>query len=282
DRPRGLPRERPRGAQQVLRRSAGLNREGRAAAGRPGHAHRGGAGRGSRRDSRRQAVAGEVQRREPRRRLLPGRDRQRRPPALPGRSGGEQPRRLRGGNRRLATPGRKGLREHRPRAPRRRRDVGERRERNYMGAQHRLLAPGRRAGAQRLLQRRLPGLDPGRDPGSGAAGVPRRDRSDRGHRVGACTSGGSTMPFSTIATPEAKPVANYKMATRMEGGRLLYISGQVAWDATGNIVGKGDVRAQARQVFENLRGVLRAAGGDLPSLMKITTYITKLEDFPAV
>ena len=90
------------------------------------------------------------------------------------------------------------------------------------------------------------------------------------------------MPYSTIATPEAKPVANYKMATRMEGGRLLYVSGQVAWDASGNIVGKGDVRAQARQTFENLRGVLQAAGGDLSSLMKITTYITRLEDFPAV
>src|SRR6266446_4177266 len=88
------------------------------------------------------------------------------------------------------------------------------------------------------------------------------------------------MPYSTIATPDAKPVANYKMATRMEGGRLLYVSGQVAWDATGTIVGKGDVRAQARQVFENLRGVLRAAGGDLASLMKITTYITKREVFP--
>ena len=90
------------------------------------------------------------------------------------------------------------------------------------------------------------------------------------------------MPFSTIATPEAKPVANYKMATRMEGGRLLYISGQVAWDAGGNIVGKGDVRAQARQAFENLRGVLQAAGGEAANLMKITTYITKVEDFPAV
>jgi 2-iminobutanoate/2-iminopropanoate deaminase len=90
------------------------------------------------------------------------------------------------------------------------------------------------------------------------------------------------MAFSTISTPEAKPVANYKMATRMEGGRLLYISGQVAWDATGNIVGKGDVRAQARQTFANLRGVLQAAGGDLSNLMKITTYITKIEDFPAV
>jgi enamine deaminase RidA (YjgF/YER057c/UK114 family) len=90
------------------------------------------------------------------------------------------------------------------------------------------------------------------------------------------------MPFTTIATPEARPVANYKMATRMEGGRLLYISGQVAWDASGAIVGKGDVGAQARQTFQNLRGVLQAAGGDLANLMKITTYITRIEDFPAV
>src|SRR5262245_5726810 len=90
------------------------------------------------------------------------------------------------------------------------------------------------------------------------------------------------MPFTTITTPQAKPVANYKMATRIESGRLLYISGQVAWDASGNIVGKGDARAQARQVFENLRGVLQAAGGDLSSLMKITTYITRIENRPAV
>jgi len=90
------------------------------------------------------------------------------------------------------------------------------------------------------------------------------------------------MPFSTIATPEARPVANYKMATRMEGGRLVYVSGQVAWDASGNIVGKGDVGAQARQVFRNLRQVLQAAGGDLASLMKMTTYITRIEDRPAV
>ena len=90
------------------------------------------------------------------------------------------------------------------------------------------------------------------------------------------------MAFSTIATPEAKPVMNYKMGTRMEGGRLLYVSGQVAWNASGDIVGKGDVRAQARQTFENLREVLRAAGGDLANLMKITTYITKVEHIAPV
>lgn len=90
------------------------------------------------------------------------------------------------------------------------------------------------------------------------------------------------MPYSTITTPEARPVANYKMATRMEGGRLLYVSGQVSWDTSGNIVGKGDVGAQARQTFRNLRQVLQAAGGDLGSLMKMTTYITRIEDRPAV
>jgi 2-iminobutanoate/2-iminopropanoate deaminase len=90
------------------------------------------------------------------------------------------------------------------------------------------------------------------------------------------------MPFNTITTPEAKPVANYKMATRQEGGQLLYISGQVARDTQGNIIGKGDMRAQARHVFQNLRQVLQAAGGDMNDLMKITTYITDIADFPAV
>jgi reactive intermediate/imine deaminase len=90
------------------------------------------------------------------------------------------------------------------------------------------------------------------------------------------------MPFITITTPEAKPVANYKMATRQEGGQLLYISGQVARDTDGNVVGTGDMRTQARQVFQNLRQVLQAAGGDFKDLMKITTYITNIADFPAV
>ena len=90
------------------------------------------------------------------------------------------------------------------------------------------------------------------------------------------------MSYTTITPTEAKPVANYKMATRMEGGRLLYIAGQVARDAAGEVLGKGDIRAQARQVFQNVRDVLQAAGGDLGDLLKITTYITNIEDFPAV
>jgi 2-iminobutanoate/2-iminopropanoate deaminase len=90
------------------------------------------------------------------------------------------------------------------------------------------------------------------------------------------------MPYTTITSADAKPVANYKMATRMEGGRLLYIAGQVARDAEGNVLGKGDIRTQALQVFANLRSVLHAAGSDLSDLLKITTYLTSIEDFPAV
>ena len=90
------------------------------------------------------------------------------------------------------------------------------------------------------------------------------------------------MSYTTITPTEAQPVGHYKMATRMEGGRLLYIAGQVARDADGEVLGKGDIRAQARQVFQNVRNVLQAAGGDLGDLLKITTYITNLDDFSAV
>ena len=90
------------------------------------------------------------------------------------------------------------------------------------------------------------------------------------------------MPYTSITSAEAKPVANYKMATRMEGGRLLYIAGQVARDAEGNVLAPGDIRTQAQEVFQNLRRVLQAAGGDLADLLKITTYLTRIEDLPAV
>lgn len=90
------------------------------------------------------------------------------------------------------------------------------------------------------------------------------------------------MPYTPITPADARPVANYRMATRMEGGRLLYVAGQVARGVDGRVLGKGDVRAQALHVFQNLRRVLRAAGGDLSDILKMTTYLTRIEDFPAV
>jgi enamine deaminase RidA (YjgF/YER057c/UK114 family) len=90
------------------------------------------------------------------------------------------------------------------------------------------------------------------------------------------------MAHTAIVSEQAKPVAHYQMATRQDSGRLVYISGQVAWDAEGNTVGRGDIRAQARQVFQNLRQMLQEAGGDLSDLLKITTYVTRIDDYSAV
>ncbi|MBI2987660.1 MAG: RidA family protein [Deltaproteobacteria bacterium] len=60
-------------------------------------------------------------------------------------------------------------------------------------------------------------------------------------------------------------------------GKLLFIAGQTAVDAKGNIVGKGNIEAQAKQVFENLKAVLKKAGGSIENIVKTTTYITDIK-----
>jgi enamine deaminase RidA (YjgF/YER057c/UK114 family) len=57
-------------------------------------------------------------------------------------------------------------------------------------------------------------------------------------------------------------------------GKTLYIAGQVAKDVKGNLVGKGDFEAQARQVYTNLRNILQEAGGGLRNIVKMTTILT--------
>lgn len=65
----------------------------------------------------------------------------------------------------------------------------------------------------------------------------------------------------------------YTHVVTVDAGRLAYISGQVAYDAQGNLVGGDDVAAQARQCFLNLRSALEAVGATTSDLVKITTYV---------
>lgn len=65
-------------------------------------------------------------------------------------------------------------------------------------------------------------------------------------------------------------------------GRLAALSGQVALDAAGEVVGIGDPAAQARQVFDNLRRCLAAAGATFADVVKLTYYVTDMADMPAV
>ncbi len=65
-------------------------------------------------------------------------------------------------------------------------------------------------------------------------------------------------------------------------GDTLYIAGQVARDAAGNLVGSGDAARQAVQVFDNLERVLREAGAGFGNLVKLTTYLVDARDGKAV
>ena len=70
----------------------------------------------------------------------------------------------------------------------------------------------------------------------------------------------------------ARPAA-YTQVVMAQAGRTLFISGQVAVDENGWLVGRDDLRAQAQQVYENLRLALVAGGATFADVVKLTTYI---------
>ena len=78
----------------------------------------------------------------------------------------------------------------------------------------------------------------------------------------------------------AEPISHYTDAVR--AGELLFISGLIGVDGTGALVGGDDVAAQARQVFENMRAVLDEAGCRFEDVVKVTVYLTDVDDRPKI
>lgn len=80
----------------------------------------------------------------------------------------------------------------------------------------------------------------------------------------------------------APPIGSYSHAVRVETGDAVWIhvSGQLALDAEGTLVGEGDLGAQTERVFENLLEVLRANGASFDDVVKIQTYFTTLDGLP--
>ena len=62
-------------------------------------------------------------------------------------------------------------------------------------------------------------------------------------------------------------------------GNVLYVGGAVAHDARGQIVGRGDIRAQTKQALENIKALLEAAGGTLLDVTRTTVYLTDLANY---
>ena len=76
----------------------------------------------------------------------------------------------------------------------------------------------------------------------------------------------------------APPGGRYSQVVKWD--KLVFIAGQTAVDDNGNVVGKGSMEAQTRQVYANLTKAVVAAGGTPASIVKTTTYITDRENIP--
>jgi enamine deaminase RidA (YjgF/YER057c/UK114 family) len=85
-------------------------------------------------------------------------------------------------------------------------------------------------------------------------------------------------PVNPAALP--RPVG-FSHGVVARAGRLLVIAGQVARDRDGNVVGKGDLVAQFRQVCENLHAVVTDAGGQMTDVIKLTIYVLDANDYKA-
>lgn len=79
---------------------------------------------------------------------------------------------------------------------------------------------------------------------------------------------------------QAEPISHFTDA--VQAGELLFVSGVVPVDANRELVGGDDVVAQARKVFENMGEVLAAAGASFADVVKVTVFLTDVDDRPLV
>jgi 2-iminobutanoate/2-iminopropanoate deaminase len=68
----------------------------------------------------------------------------------------------------------------------------------------------------------------------------------------------------------------YSSGVEAPAGRTVYVSGQVAFDAEGNVVGEGDIKLQTETVLEHVKTVVEEAGGGMEDIVKVTVFITDM------
>lgn len=87
----------------------------------------------------------------------------------------------------------------------------------------------------------------------------------------------------TFIHPETMPKGfGYSHVVEAIGGRTIYISGQVPLDREGRIVGEGDLAAQTKQVFENIKAALTAAEASFDDVVKLTFFVTDITQMQTV
>jgi enamine deaminase RidA (YjgF/YER057c/UK114 family) len=84
------------------------------------------------------------------------------------------------------------------------------------------------------------------------------------------------MKAQFINPPALMPTKGWTHVVSATGGRTVYVSGQVSTDERGEVVGKGDLRAQVEQTFRNLQACLSAAGATFKDVVKSNLYVVGL------
>lgn len=82
----------------------------------------------------------------------------------------------------------------------------------------------------------------------------------------------------------ARPMGPYSNGVKviLADATLLFISGVVAFDSGGRVVGKGELRAQIIQVMENLKAILESEGATFDDIVKITNYYIDIDQYPII
>jgi len=90
------------------------------------------------------------------------------------------------------------------------------------------------------------------------------------------------MPDIKLLNPDAlgKPLGQYSHMTRVKASEYLFIAGQLAVDASGNVVGADDFDAQCRQTFANIEAALKSQGATFANVVEFTTYMVHSQDIP--
>jgi enamine deaminase RidA (YjgF/YER057c/UK114 family) len=91
----------------------------------------------------------------------------------------------------------------------------------------------------------------------------------------------ATTSIKRINPPELGTPPGYSQIIDVSAGRIIFIAGQTALDQSGSVVGRNDFAAQAAQVFKNLEVALRAVGGTVTNLIKLTVFLRNMDDLSA-
>jgi enamine deaminase RidA (YjgF/YER057c/UK114 family) len=91
-------------------------------------------------------------------------------------------------------------------------------------------------------------------------------------------TGDTTPTITRLNPPELGTPPGYSQIVEVTARRMIFIAGQTALDGDGHLIGKNDFIAQAGQVFENLTVALRASGCTPANLVKLTVFLTDMDN----